>query len=88
MEELNGFALVCQAYAGSQTMQSIILLSTGTNKGGGYLAPPGVFLAMYIGLTVTWEKLNTYSLDVIAFIDTVSVWWQVLITFICILLIT
>jgi len=76
--KLNGFSLVCQAYAASQTMQSIILLSTGTNKGGGYLAPRGVFLAMYMGLTVIWAILNTFALDVIAFIDTISIWWQVL----------
>jgi amino acid permease (GABA permease) len=67
-----------QAYAASQTMQSIILLSTGTNKGGGYLAPRGVFLAMYMGLTVIWAILNTFALDVIAFIDTISIWWQVI----------
>lgn len=67
-----------QAYAGSQTMQSIILLSTGTSKGGGYLAPRGVFLAMYMGLTVIWAFLNTFALNVIAFIDTISIWWQVI----------
>ncbi|GLJ24600.1 hypothetical protein SUGI_0470290 [Cryptomeria japonica] len=67
-----------QAYAGSQTLQSIILLSTGTNKDGGYLAPRGVFLAMYMGLTVIWAILNTFALDVIAFIDTISIWWQVI----------
>lgn len=67
-----------QAYAGSQTLQSIILLSTGTNKGGGYFAPPGVFLAMYIGLTLIWAVLNTFALDVIAYIDIVSIWWQVI----------
>ncbi|XP_057858691.1 amino-acid permease BAT1 homolog isoform X2 [Cryptomeria japonica] len=66
------------AYAGSQTLQSIILLSTGTNKDGGYLAPRGVFLAMYMGLTVIWAILNTFALDVIAFIDTISIWWQVI----------
>ncbi|KAF3439275.1 hypothetical protein FNV43_RR17551 [Rhamnella rubrinervis] len=36
-----------QAYAGSQTLQSIILLCTGTNKGGGYFAPKWLFLLMY-----------------------------------------
>lgn len=67
-----------QAYAGSQTLQSIILLCTGTNKGGGYLAPRGVFLAMYIGLTLIWAVLNTFALEVIAFIDIISMWWQVI----------
>ncbi|KAL5073505.1 hypothetical protein RYX36_012489 [Vicia faba] len=66
------------AYAGSQTLQSIILLSTGTNKGGGYFAPKWLFLCMYIGLTVIWEALNTFALEVIAFIDIISIWWQVI----------
>ncbi|KAL5068375.1 hypothetical protein RYX36_019262, partial [Vicia faba] len=64
--------------AGSQTLQSIILLSTGTNKGGGYFAPKWLFLCMYIGLTVIWAALNTFALEVIAFIDIISIWWQVI----------
>lgn len=70
-----------KAYAGSQTLQSIILLSTGTNKGGGYFAPKWLFLCMYIGLTVIWAALNTFALEVIAFIDIISIWWQVLLLF-------
>ncbi|KAH6765503.1 hypothetical protein C2S52_016486 [Perilla frutescens var. hirtella] len=66
-----------QAYAGSQTLQSIILLCTGTNRGGGYLAPKWLFLCMYMGLTVIWAVLNTFALEVIAFIDIISIWWQV-----------
>uniref|UniRef100_A0A2N9H8G7 Amino acid permease/ SLC12A domain-containing protein n=1 Tax=Fagus sylvatica TaxID=28930 RepID=A0A2N9H8G7_FAGSY len=34
-----------QAYSGAQALQMIILLSTGTNKGGGYFAPRSVFLS-------------------------------------------
>ncbi|XP_073265365.1 uncharacterized protein [Populus alba] len=49
--------------------QSIILLSTGTNKNGGYFAPKWLFLCMYIGLTLIWAVLNTFALEVIAFID-------------------
>ncbi|KAL5097499.1 hypothetical protein RYX36_001826 [Vicia faba] len=64
--------------AGSQTLQSIILLSTGTDKGGGYFAPKWLFLCMYIGLTVIWAALNTFALEVIAFIDIISIWWQVI----------
>ncbi|KAJ7523743.1 hypothetical protein O6H91_18G061100 [Diphasiastrum complanatum] len=68
-----------QAYAGSQTLQSIILLSTGTAKDGrGYFAPRGVFLAMYIALTLIWAILNTFALNVIAVIDVVSMYWQVI----------
>lgn len=67
-----------QAYAGSQTLQSIILLCTGTNKDGGYLAPKWLFLCMYIGLTIIWAFLNTFALEVIAFIDIISIWWQVI----------
>ncbi|KAF5960813.1 hypothetical protein HYC85_002022 [Camellia sinensis] len=67
-----------QAYAGSQTLQSIILLCTGTNKDGGYLAPKWLFLCMYVGLTVIWAFLNTFALEVIAFIDIISIWWQVI----------
>ncbi|XP_077231791.1 amino-acid permease BAT1 homolog [Tasmannia lanceolata] len=66
-----------QAYAGSQTLQIIILLCTGTNKDGGYFAPKGVFLCMYMGLTIIWAILNTFALNVIAFIDIISIWWQV-----------
>lgn len=33
----------------------------------------------YIGLTVIWEALNTFALEVIAFIDIISIWWQVLL---------
>lgn len=58
-------------------MQSIILLSTGTNKGGGYFAPRGVFLSLYIGLTISWAVLNSFAIQVIAFIDVISIWWQV-----------
>nr|TKR79308.1 hypothetical protein D5086_0000273670 [Populus alba] len=66
-----------QAYAGSQTLQSIILLSTGTNKNGGYFAPKWLFLCMYIGLTLIWAVLNTFALEVIAFIDVISIWWVI-----------
>ncbi|KAK9162381.1 hypothetical protein Syun_003283 [Stephania yunnanensis] len=65
-----------QAYAGTQTLQSIILLCTGTNKGGGYFAPKWLFLCIYMGLTVIWAVLNTFALEVIAFIDIISIWWQ------------
>ncbi|KAK7846104.1 amino-acid permease bat1 [Quercus suber] len=75
-----------QAYAGSQTMQSIILLCTGTNKDGGYLAPKWLFLCMYIALTLIWAFLNTFALEVIAFIDIISIWWQdFLSNYLCIL---
>ncbi|XP_034691407.1 amino-acid permease BAT1 homolog [Vitis riparia] len=67
-----------QAYAGSQTLQSIILLCTGTNKDGGYYAPRWLFLCMYMGLTIIWAVLNTFALEVIAFIDIISIWWQVI----------
>lgn len=59
-------------------MQSIILLCTGTNTGGGYLAPRWLFLVMYIGLTLIWAVLNTFALEVIAFLDVISMWWQVI----------
>ncbi|EPS63019.1 amino acid transporter, partial [Genlisea aurea] len=67
-----------QAYAGSETLQSIILLCTGTNKNGGYLTPKWLFLCMYIALTLIWAVLNTFALEVIAFIDIISIWWQVI----------
>ncbi|CAK9275944.1 unnamed protein product [Sphagnum jensenii] len=66
-----------QAYAGTQTLQNIILLFTGTNKNGGYFAPRGVFLAIYIVLCLIWAVLNTFALNVIAIIDVVSIYWQV-----------
>ncbi|GAB4855710.1 hypothetical protein Ancab_024353 [Ancistrocladus abbreviatus] len=67
-----------QAYAGSEVLQIIVLLCTGTNKGGGYFAPKWLFLCMYIGLTVIWAVLNTFALEVIALLDIVSIWWQVI----------
>ncbi|XP_031391641.1 amino-acid permease BAT1 homolog isoform X2 [Punica granatum] len=67
-----------QAYSGSQTLQMIILLATGTNKGGGYFAPRSVFFCMYVGLTIVWAVLNTFALRVIAFLGIISIWWQVI----------
>lgn len=32
---------------------------------------------MYIALTIIWAILNTFALQVIAFIDIISIWWQV-----------
>ncbi|KAH7524558.1 hypothetical protein FEM48_Zijuj06G0132100 [Ziziphus jujuba var. spinosa] len=66
-----------QAYSGSQTMQMVILLSTGTNKGGGYFASREVFLCIYMCLTIIWAILNTFALQVIAFLNVISIWWQV-----------
>lgn len=74
---INSVNLGEKAYAGSQTLQSIILLCTGTNKDGGYFAPKWLFLCMYMGLTAIWAVLNTFALEVIAFIDVISIWWQV-----------
>lgn len=37
---------------------------------------------MYMGLTFIWAVLNTFALEVIAFIDTISIWWQVTFGFI------
>uniref|UniRef100_A0A2N9IQQ5 Amino acid permease/ SLC12A domain-containing protein n=1 Tax=Fagus sylvatica TaxID=28930 RepID=A0A2N9IQQ5_FAGSY len=61
-----------QAYSGAQTLQMIILLSTGTNKGGGYFAPRSVFLFMYIGLIIIWAVLNSFALQVIAFLNVIG----------------
>ncbi|GAB2246331.1 hypothetical protein Droror1_Dr00001824 [Drosera rotundifolia] len=67
-----------QAYAGAQVLQNIILLSTGTNKNGGYFAPKWLFLCMYVGVTVVWAVLNTFTLQVVATLDVISIWWQVI----------
>jgi hypothetical protein len=74
---VNPSSSLLQAYAGSQVLQSIILLCTGTNKGGGYLAPRWLFLVMYLSLTFIWAVLNTFALEVIAVLDVISMWWQV-----------
>ncbi|KAL9396090.1 hypothetical protein Peur_010343 [Populus x canadensis] len=50
----------------------------GNNKGGGYFASRGVFLCMYIGFTITWAVLNSFALQVIAFLGIISIWWQVI----------
>jgi hypothetical protein len=52
-------------------------LCTHTNEHGGYFAPPGVFLAIYIALCIIWAMLNTCAINVIAIIDTASIYWQV-----------
>lgn len=67
-----------QAFSGSQALQFIILLATGNNKGGGYFASKGVFLGMYVGLTIIWAVLNTFALQVVAFLSIISIWWQIL----------
>lgn len=67
-----------QAYSAAQTLQMIILLSTGTNKGGGYFASRSIFLCMYIGFALVWAVLNTFALKVIAYLGIISIWWQVL----------
>ncbi|KAI5355220.1 hypothetical protein L3X38_008115 [Prunus dulcis] len=71
------FAIGAQAYSGSQALQMIILLATGTNKGGGYFASKGVFLCLYMALILIWAVLNTFKLQVIAFLNIISIWWQV-----------
>ncbi|KAJ6335731.1 hypothetical protein OIU78_012361 [Salix suchowensis] len=67
-----------QAYSAAQALQMIIFLATGNNKGGGYFASRGVFLCMYMGFTVIWAVLNSFALQVIAFLDIISMWWQVI----------
>lgn len=73
----NIYYLAIQAYSAAQAMQMIIFLATGNNKGGGYFASRGVFLCMYMGFTVIWAVLNSFALQVIAFLDIISIWWQV-----------
>ncbi|KAJ9673539.1 hypothetical protein PVL29_023230 [Vitis rotundifolia] len=63
---------------GAQALQFIILLATGNNKGGGYFASKGVFLGMCMGLAIIWAVLNTFALQVIAFLGVISIWWQVI----------
>ncbi|KAG5517251.1 hypothetical protein RHGRI_037867 [Rhododendron griersonianum] len=68
---------VYAAYSGAQALQIIILLSTGTNKGGGYFAPRSVFLCIYMGYILIWAVLNSFALKVIAYLNIISIWWQV-----------
>ncbi|EPS68466.1 hypothetical protein M569_06304, partial [Genlisea aurea] len=67
-----------EAYVGSQTLQIIILLCTGTNTNGGYFVPKWLFLVTYMALVITWATLNTFALNLVALIDIVSIWWQVI----------
>ncbi|PRQ26627.1 putative amino acid/polyamine transporter I, amino acid permease/ SLC12A domain-containing protein [Rosa chinensis] len=69
-------AIGAQAFSGSQTLQMIILIATGNNKGGGYFASKGVFLCMYLGLIIIWAILNSFALQVIAILNIISIWWQ------------
>lgn len=71
------FFVDLQAYSGAQALQIIILLSTGTNKGGGYFAPRSVFLCIYMGYILIWAVLNSFALKVIAYLNIISIWWQV-----------
>lgn len=71
------FGVATQAYAGAQVLQIIILLMTGTNAGGGYFAPKGVFVAIYIGLTFIWAVLNTFAIEIIAYFDVASIFIQI-----------
>ncbi|KAL3695805.1 hypothetical protein R1sor_009881 [Riccia sorocarpa] len=66
-----------QAYSGAQVLQYIVLLSTGTNKDGGYFASRGVFYSIYFGFCLIWAILNTFALKIVAMIDVVSLYWQV-----------
>ena len=66
-----------QAYSGAQALQIIILLSSGTNKGGGYFAPKSVFLGIYVFFILVWAVLNSFALKVIAYLNIISIWWQV-----------
>ncbi|PQQ02308.1 amino-acid permease BAT1-like [Prunus yedoensis var. nudiflora] len=52
------FAIGAQAYSGSQALQMIILIATGTNKGGGYFASKGVFLCLYMALILIWAVVG------------------------------
>ncbi|XP_027091380.1 amino-acid permease BAT1 homolog isoform X1 [Coffea arabica] len=67
-----------QAYSGAQALQIIILLSSGTNKGGGYFAPKSVFLGIYVFFILVWAVLNSFALKVIAYLNIISIWWQVI----------
>ncbi|GMP79502.1 hypothetical protein CsSME_00035017 [Camellia sinensis var. sinensis] len=67
-----------QAYSGAQALQMIILLGTGTNKGGGYFAPKSVFLGMYLLLIFIWAVLNSFALSVVAYLHILSIWWQII----------
>ena len=62
-----------QAYSGAQALQMIIFLATGNNKGGGYFASRSAFLCMYMGFTIIWAVLNSFALQVIAFLDIISI---------------
>ncbi|KAF5942289.1 hypothetical protein HYC85_019931 [Camellia sinensis] len=65
-----------QAYSGAQALQMIILLGTGTNKGGGYFAPKSVFLGLYLLLIFIWAVLNCFALNFIAYLHILSISWQ------------
>ncbi|KAI8004812.1 hypothetical protein LOK49_LG08G01551 [Camellia lanceoleosa] len=67
-----------QAYSGAQALQMIILLGTGTNKGGGYFAPKSVFLGLYLLLIFIWAVLNCFALNFIAYLHILSISWQII----------
>ncbi|CAN6476084.1 unnamed protein product [Victoria cruziana] len=41
---------------------------------------------MYMALTIIWAVLNTFALEVIAFIDIISIWWQVIGGFVIVIM--
>ncbi|CAL5348441.1 unnamed protein product [Camellia sinensis] len=66
------------AYSGAQVLQMIILLGTGSNKGGGYFAPKSVFLGLYLLLIFIWAVLNCFALNFIAYLHILSISWQII----------
>ncbi|GAQ80863.1 amino acid transporter protein [Klebsormidium nitens] len=66
-----------QSFCAAKTVQTLILLLTGTHKHGGYLAPKPIFLAIYVALILVWACINTLSIEAIAYMDVVGVWLQV-----------
>lgn len=70
-------SVASQAFCAARTLQTLLLLITGTHKNGGYLAPAGVFLATYILLVLIWALFNTLAIETLAFMDTISTWLQI-----------
>eukprot|EP00271_Cylindrocystis_brebissonii_P011515 TRINITY_DN29357_c0_g1_i1.p1 TRINITY_DN29357_c0_g1~~TRINITY_DN29357_c0_g1_i1.p1 ORF type:complete len:549 (-),score=86.21 TRINITY_DN29357_c0_g1_i1:1360-3006(-) len=75
------------SYASTQLIQQVILLMTGGANGGGYLAPTGVFYAIFAAQILSWALFNSFGTKFVAHIFNFIFFYNiVLIIVICIVL--
>eukprot|EP00850_Spirogloea_muscicola_P010552 SM000062S19938 [mRNA] locus=s62:499844:503705:- [translate_table: standard] len=68
------------AFPATQIIQQIILLTTGTNKNGGYFAPKWLFFLIFMSLEIQWAALNTLSIKMVSLFTTFFVYFNIVYT--------